>query len=165
MPDTSLDRATAAIGDLSTSVRSLHAEVVQSEALRTEKIRWIQRLLYVLVPAVVLLVLMAISNFVLLSRINAAADDASSTNQLLLGCFLPASRCSQENQKATATVMNQIRQTQFAIALCQRLNPVDKDPDGTGVIRCVQQYYPGFTLPPKVAIGPAPSPTASKEKP
>ncbi len=159
MPETSLDRATAAIGELSGSVRALHGEVVQSENLRTEKIRWIQRLLYVLVPAVVLLVLMAISNFVLLSRINAAAEDARSTNQLLLGCFLPDSKCSQENKKSTAAVMDQIRQTQFAIALCQRQNPTDRDPTGSGLVACGQQYYPGFALPPKVKAGTSPAPT------
>jgi hypothetical protein len=159
MPETSLDRATAAIGELSSSVRALHGEVVQSESLRTTKVRWIQRVLYIMVPAMALLVLLAITNFVLLARINATAEDASSTNTLLLGCFQPGSRCSQENQKTTAAVMNQIRQTQFAIALCQRLNPADRDPAGSGFVRCVQQYYPGFTLPPKTAPTPMPSTT------
>jgi hypothetical protein len=156
MTDEGLDRAAGAIGDLSGSVRQLYAEVVQSESLRTAKIRWIQRLLYVLIPAVVLLVLLAITNFVLLARINSAARAANSTNELLLGCFLPDTKCSQENQKTTAAAMDQIRQTQFAIALCQRQNPVDKDPDGRGLVRCVQAYYPGFTLPPKAGASPTP---------
>jgi len=159
MPETSLDRATAAIGELSGSVRALHGEVVQSEALRTTKIKWIQRVLYVMVPAMVLMILLAVTNFVLLSRINQAASDARSTNDLLLGCLQPQSACSQQNQKATAAVMNQIRQTQFTIAFCQRINPIDQDPDGSGVIRCVQQYYPGFTLPPKASTGPSPAPS------
>lgn len=158
MAEHGLDRATTAIGELSGSVRALHAEVVQSESLRTEKIRWIQRILYVLVPAVILLVLMAIMNFVLLSRINTAARAASSTNTLLLGCFLPDTQCSQESQKSTAATMNQIRQTQFAIALCQRRYPVDTDPQGVGLVQCVQSYYPGFALPPK----PSPSPAATR---
>jgi hypothetical protein len=156
MTDQGLTRAVAAIGELSNSVTALHSEVAQSEVLRTEKIKWIQRVLYVLVPAVVLLVLLAITNFVLLSRTSAAAEDARSTNTLLLGCFLPDSRCAEENRKSTATVMDQIRQTQFAIALCQRQNPIERDPDGSGLILCVQQYYPGFSLPPK----PSPSPTS-----
>lgn len=147
MTEPSLDRATTAIGELSGSVRSLHAEVVQAEALRTEKIRWIQRVLYVLVPAVLLLILLAVTNFVLLSRITAAADDARSTNELLLGCFQPNTTCSQESARASAERLNQIRQTQFVIAVCQRQNPVDKDPSGSGLIKCVQDYYPGFTLP------------------
>lgn len=159
MSETSLDRATVAIGELSTSVRSLHSEVVQSETLRTTKIKWIQRLLYVMVPAIVLLMLLAISNFVLLSKINAAASDARSTNTLLLGCLQPGTKCSDQNRRQTAAALDQIRQTQFAIALCQRLNPIDKDPDGTGVVRCVQQYYPNFTLPPKVGAGAKPSAT------
>lgn len=166
MPETSLDRATSAINNLSSTVSALHTEVVQSEALRTEKIKWIQRLLYVMVPAVVLLVLMAVSNFVLLSRINSAARAANSTNDLLLGCLQPSTPCAEENRKSTAAVLDQIRQTQFAIALCQRLNPIDKDPDGSGVVRCVQQYYPGFTLPPKTGGAAKPSPSATvKETP
>lgn len=159
MPETSLDRATAAIGELSGSVRALHGEVVQSESLRTTKIKWIQRQLIILVPAVVLLVLMAVTNFVLLARINQAAGDARSTNDLLLGCLQPSTPCSEQNRKQTGAVLEQIRQTQFAIAFCQRINPVDSDPDGAKVVRCVQEYYPGFALPPKSSPSPAPSTT------
>lgn len=148
--DESLDRATAAIGELSGSVRELRAEVITSEHLRTEKIRIIQKVLYVLVPAVALLVIMAITNFVLLSRINATAADANSTNELLLGCFQPGTRCSEENAKKTAAFLNQGRQTSFVIAICQRQNPVAEDPAGTGLVKCVQEFYPNFSLPAKV---------------
>jgi hypothetical protein len=158
MTDEGLDRATVALGSLAESVQALHAEAVQGEALRTEKIRWIQRLLYVMVPAMVLLVIMAVTNFVLLARINSAAAAANSTNELLLGCFLPESKCSQENRKSTTAVMDQIRQTQFAIALCQRQNPTERDPDGEALVRCVQQFYPGFALPPKAGATPTTTP-------
>jgi hypothetical protein len=157
MSDPSLDRATKAIGDLSTSVRSLHAEVVQSESLRSRKIKLITAALIVMVPAVVLLVFMAISNFVLVSKTNDAADEARKTNELLYGCFQPNTTCSNENLKNTAAVMNQLRQTQFVIAVCQRLHPITEDPDGAAMVACVQQYYPGFALPPKVH----PAPTRS----
>jgi hypothetical protein len=159
MPEASLDRATAAIGELSGSVRALHSEVVQSESLRATKIKWIQRQLIILVPAVVLLVLLAATNFIVLTRINQAASDARSTNTLLLGCLQQGTRCSEQNRKATAAVMDQIRQTQFAIALCQRINPVDKDPTGAAVVSCVQDYYPGLVLPPKSAVTPGPTTT------
>lgn len=150
MTEPSLDRATSAIGELSGSVRALHAEVVQAEALRTEKIRLISRVLYVLVPAVLLLLVLAVTNFVLLSRTSAAAADARSTNELLLGCFQPGTKCSEENARKTGDWLNQVRQTQFAIAVCQRQNSVADDPSGAGVVACVQSYYPGFTLPKKV---------------
>lgn len=157
MTEESFARAVAALTDLSGNVNALRIEAMQSEELRTEKIRWIQRLLYVLIPAVLLMVLMVIGNFFLLSRINSTAENARSTNTLLLGCFQPSSRCAEENRRATAAVMDQIRQTQFAIALCQRQNPIEQDPDGAGIVRCVQQYYPAFVLPPKAT--PAPSAT------
>jgi hypothetical protein len=159
MSDEGFVRAVGALGELTGSVNALRSEVVQSEALRTEKIKWIQRLMYVLVPAVILMLVLAISNFVLLSRINATARDASSTNTLLLGCLQPGTTCSDQNRRQTAAALDQIRQTQFAIALCQRQNPIDKDPDGTRLVECVQQYYPNFTLPPKAAAGPSPSVT------
>lgn len=147
MTEPSLDRATAAIGELSGSVRALHAEVVQAEALRSAKIKWIQRVLFVLIPAVLLLLVLAITNFILLARINAAAADAKSTNDLLLSCFRPNTRCSTENARKTAEWQNEIRQTQFVIAVCQRQNPVTTDPEGRQMVACVQRYYPGFTLP------------------
>lgn len=147
--DYGIERAVLAIGELSASVRTLTTEVTASEQLRASKIQWIQKLLYVLVPAVVLLVIMAVSNFVLLSRINATAADAKSTNDLLVGCFQPGSRCAELNAKKTEENINQLRQTQFVIAICQRQNPVTDDPKGARVIACVQQYYPGFELPAK----------------
>jgi hypothetical protein len=154
MSDPSLDRATKAIGELSSSVRALHSEVVQSETLRARKIKLITAALLVLVPAVVLMLVMAVTNFVLLNKTNEAADDSRSTNQLLYGCLKPGTQCSNENAKRTAEVMAQLtgelRQTQFVIAVCQRQNPIDKDPQGAAVVACVQQYYPAFTLPPRV---------------
>ena len=156
MSDPSLDRATTAIGDLSISVRALHAEVVQSETLRSRKIKLITAALIVLVPATVLMLVMAITNFVLLNRTNEAADDSRSTNQLLYGCFQPGTTCSIENLKRTGEVMNQLRQTQFVIAVCQRLHPISEDPEGAALVACVQQYYPSFTLPPKISPSPAP---------
>jgi hypothetical protein len=143
----SLDRATFAIGDLSGSVRALHSEVVQAEKLRTSKIKWIQRVLYILVPCVLLLLLLAATNAVLLNRVNSAARDAKSTNELLLGCFQPNTACARETVKANAERLNQIRQTQFVIAICQRQNPLETDPHGVALIHCVQRYYPGFALP------------------
>lgn len=151
--DPSLDRATeaiGAIGRLSESVRGLHAEVVQSEALRAQKIRLITQALVAVVVAAVLLVLMAVTNFVLLSRINEAADDARSTNQLLLGCFQPGTPCSTQNAKQTGAAIDQLRQTQFVIAICQRQHPITEDPEGAAVVACVQRYYPTFTLPARV---------------
>ncbi len=160
MGDPSLDRATTAIGELSTSVRSLHAEVVRSESLRTRKIKLITMALIVLVPATVLMLIMAVTNFVLLSNTNQAADEARATNQLLYGCLKPGTTCSNENLRKTADVMNQLRQTQFVIAVCQRLHPVTEDPEGVAMVACVQQYYPSFTLPPKVhPSSPAPKPS------
>lgn len=149
MTDPSLDRAAAVIGDLAQDIRSLTREVATSEALRSSKIRWIQKLLYVLVPAIILLVIMAISNFALLSRVNATAASSKSTNELLLGCLQPNTTCNRINTEKTAALLNQIRQTQFVIAVCQRQNPIDTDPAGSGLIRCVQAYYPGFALPAK----------------
>jgi hypothetical protein len=130
-------------------VRALTQEVVGSEELRTSKIRWIQKLLYVLVPGVALLVIMAISNFVLLNRITDTATSSRSTNELLLGCLQPGTQCYQLNKDQTAQLLDNIRQTQFVIAICQRRNPVEKDPTGTEIIKCVQDYYPGFVLPEK----------------
>jgi hypothetical protein len=150
MNDPSLDRATQAIGGLSASVRDLHAEVVQSESLRTHKIRLIGHALIAVCVASVLLVVLAITNFMLLSRISTTAGDARSTNQLLYGCFVPGTKCSTENQKNTAAVMNQLRQTQFVIAVCQRQHPLTEDPAGVALVACVQRYYPTFVLPPQV---------------
>ncbi len=149
MGDPSIDRATTAIGELSGSVRALHSEVVQAEALREQKIKLITTALFVLVLSMGLLVVMAVTNFVLLSRINQAAGDAKSTNELLYGCFVPGTKCSAQNAKQTGAVMDQLRQTQFVIAVCQRLHPVTEDPAGAGLVSCVQDYYPTFTLPPR----------------
>jgi hypothetical protein len=149
MTDPTLERATSAVGELSASVRSLTAEVISSEQLRTAKIRWIQKLLYLLIPAVALLVIMAASNFVLLGRIDRAAVDSRSTNELLLGCLRPGTTCNELNRTKTAQLLDNIRQTQFVIAVCQRQNPIEQDPSGEKLIACVQSYYPGFKLPPK----------------
>jgi len=167
MTDEGFMRAVAALSELSDSVAALRSEVEQSEVLRTEKIKMIHRLLYVLVPTMILMVAMVVGNFVLLTRINTTAEAAESTNSLLLGCFQLDSKCAQENVKSTAAVMEQIRQTQFAIALCQRQNPLERDPEGSGLVRCVQQYYPGFVLPPKGSPSPEPSATrrSSREQP
>lgn len=149
MTDPSLDRATSAIGELSSSVRTLTGEVVRSETLRGRKIKVIQHVLFILVPSVILLVVLAVSNFALLNRVNATAASSKSTNELLLGCLQPNTTCNKVNVQKTAALLDQIRQTQFVIAVCQRKNPVDTDPLGVGLIHCVQNYYPGFTLPTK----------------
>lgn len=149
MTEPSLDRATTAIGELSGSVRTLHAEVVQAEALRTRKIKLISQVLFVLVPSVLLLLVLAITNFALLARTNDAARDAKSTNELLYGCFQPGTQCAVQTARSNAERLNQLRQTQFVIAICQRQNSVEKDPTGSGVVACVQSYYPGFSLPAK----------------
>lgn len=151
MSDPSLDRATSAIGELSGSVRTLTTEVVQSEALRARKIKVIQQVLYVLVPGVLLLLVMAVSNFTLLSRVSDAAADAKSTNQLLLGCFQPGTQCSEAQKAQQMTRSTEARQTTYVMLICLRLNPLEQDPNAVGVQKCVQQYYPGFKLPSKVA--------------
>jgi hypothetical protein len=149
MSEPSLDRATTAIGQLSKSVRDLHDEVVQSESLRAQKIRLMTQVMAAIGVAAVLLVLLAASNFVLLNRIKAAASDARSTNDLLVGCFTPGTPCSNESTKRTGEALEQLRQTQFVIAVCQRRHPVVEDPDGVAMVSCVQQYYPTFHLPAK----------------
>lgn len=151
MNDPSLDRATSAIGELSSSVRSLTGEVVQSEALRGRKIKAIQHVLYVLVPGVILLLILAFSNFALLSRVNKAAADAKSTNQLLLGCFQPGTQCSESAKAQAAQRSNEGRQAIYVMLICLRLNPSAEDPNAVDVQKCVQQYYPNFVLPPKAS--------------
>lgn len=148
-----LDRAAAAVGELSASVRQLSAEVLESEHLRSSKIRWLQRLMFVLIPAVALLVVLAISNFVLLHRVSVAAGQVQSTNTLLFSCLQPGTECNKANADAIATLLNSMRQTQFVIAVCQRQNPVTTDADGKDLVRCVQAYYPGFELPQKPKAG------------
>lgn len=149
MPDVSLDRATAAIGELSANVRKFTTEVENSERLRTQKIRALYRLMYVVAPAVLLLLVLAITNFALLSKTRDAAADAKNTNDLLVGCFTPGTQCAELQKAQSDARINQIRQTQFVIAVCQRRNPVDEDPTATGMMACVQDYYPGFALPAK----------------
>lgn len=150
MPDQSLDRATSAIADLATGVHALTNEVISSEVLRARKIRAIQNVLFVLVPSIVLLLIMAVTNFVLLSRVRTIANDSRNTNDLLVSCFQPGTECSNTNAQRTGAALDQLRQTQFVIAICQRQNPVADDPDGAGVVECVQGYYPNFTLPARV---------------
>lgn len=150
MPDPSLDRATQAVGELSSNVSRLTSEVVASEHLRARKIKAIQNILYVLVPAMVLLVVMAIGTIVILAKVKQAAEDARNTNELIASCFQPNTPCSNTSGQRTGEALNQLRQTQFVIAICQRQNSVTEDPNGTKVIACVQHYYPNFELPPRV---------------
>lgn len=142
-----LNRATSALGELAADIRTFTEEVQRSEQLRTEKIRWIQKVLFVLVPAVLLLLVGAVTNFVLLARVTA-------TNNLLFGCFTPNTQCSTASQQAAAVRSLEQKQTQFVIAICQRQNPISEDPEGTRMIRCVQTYYPTFRLPVQVAPTP-----------
>lgn len=150
MPDPSLDRATLAVGELRNLVGRLLDEVVESESLRAQKIRLIQQALYVLVPSVVLLIIMAITNFALLAKTRDAAADARATNQLIAGCLQPNTSCSNANASKMGDALNQIRQTQFVISVCMRQNPTAEDPAGKKMIKCVQAYYPNFSLPPKI---------------
>lgn len=161
MTDPSIDRATGAIGNLAASVNTMTNEVIALEALRASKIKWIQTLLYVLIPGVILLIVLAISNFALLNRVRASAVDAKnsaaaaqSTNDLLLGCFRAGTQCAEAQKKATALRSTEARQATYVMLICLRLNPQDEDPNAVSVQRCVQQYYPGFTLPTKVAPTP-----------
>lgn len=139
----SLDRATSAIGELSGSVRALHAEVVQAEALRTAKIRWIQRVLYVLVPCVVLLVVLAISNFVLLARINGIAGDVRSTNTTLLDCINSTGECGRRNASNQGKVLDEVKRYELTVIYCARTNPQPVDPDGSAFVACINRLYPG----------------------
>lgn len=154
MADPSLDRATAAVGELATIVRSLTVEVKASEDLRSRKIKAIQHMFYVVSGCIALLLLMAGTNFVLLNRVQDAAVSAKDTNDLLVSCFQPGTPCSATSAQRTGAALEQLRQTQFVIAICQRQNPVDVDPNGVRVIACVQRYYPTFTLPPQAGAKP-----------
>lgn len=159
MPDEStdpLERAAEAVSSLSLSVLRLTSEVKAAETLREEKIRWLQRAVSVAGIAIGVLIILAITNFTMLNQTRSAAATSASTNTLLLGCFQPHSQCSDENAKKTASVFNQIRQTQFVIAICQRSTPLPSNPTPADVDRateklvaCVQAYYPGFKLPPR----------------
>lgn len=150
MPEQSLDRATLAITDLATSVRTLTHEVERDEALRSRKVRAIEKVLYLLAPGVILLILLAVTNFVLLNRVQSAAEDAKSTNELVVSCLRPETPCGTANRESMEAVLDQIRQTQFVIAVCQRQNPITTDPEAKAVTACVQSYYPNFALPPRV---------------
>jgi hypothetical protein len=147
VPDPSLERAQTALTGLAAEVRKFTEEAKVLEQLRTRKIKSIQHLLYVLVPAMILLLIMAVTNFALLSQTRAAANDARRTNELLVSCFQPNTPCSSSSAQRTGDALNQIRQTQFVIAYCQRQNPVGEDPDGKDLVTCVQGFYPGFKLP------------------
>jgi hypothetical protein len=85
------------------------------------------------------------------------AHDVRATNDLLYGCFQPGTTCSNQSAKNTGAAIEQLRQTQFTIAVCQRLHPITEDPDGEKLVACVQAYYPTFVLPPKVHPSPRPS--------
>lgn len=146
----SLDRAAMVVGELASDVRRLTEEVVRSERIRENKIRAIQKAMFVVVPALVLLVVLAFTNFVLLARVRDAANSAKNTNALIAGCLQPGTECSNASAQKTAEAITQLRQTQFVIAICQRQNPVTEDPNGTKIVSCVQRYYPGFRLPPQV---------------
>ncbi len=137
------DLIAAEIGNLAQRVSALQDELVVAEKLRSAKIEALRRLMYVVVPAVVLLLIMAITNFVLINKTTSLSDT-------IAGCLKPRTECSEANRRAQADQLDRIRQTQFVIAICQRRNPVDKDPNGDGVVTCIQSYYPGFLLPEKV---------------
>jgi len=165
MTGPSIDRAATAVGELSGSVRLLTDEVKAAEALREEKIRWIQRSVIATGAAVAVLIILVVANFSLLSHTRDAAADAKSTNDLLLSCFQPNTHCSNESIKRSAAVLNEVRQTQFVIAVCQRQNPLPPNPTQAQVDgalgrfqRCVQTYYPGFRLPPKASPTPKATP-------
>lgn len=148
MTDPSLDRAEVIVDQLSNSVRRLTDEVIHSEALRASKIRLIQKAMFVMIPAVILLLLLTFTNFVLLAKISDTATSAKNTNDLLVSCFQPSTPCSTTSQQRTGEALEQLRQTQFVIAICQRQNTIADDPNGLKVVKCVQSYYPQFTLPP-----------------
>lgn len=142
--DASLDAVAVAVDGLTRGVRQLQDELVQAENLRDAKVRALRKLLIALVPAIGLLVIMAVTNGILISRTSDIAGQVA-------GCVRPDTACGQANLQANAALMDKIRETQFVIATCQRLNPVEKDPDASGIQKCVRDYYPTFTLPGKAA--------------
>lgn len=149
MPDPSLDRAVVVLGELATTVRSFTAEARELERLRSKKIRALYTTLFVLVPAIALLIVLAITNFALLSKVKDTAADSKSTNTLLLGCFTPGSKCAEVSKQQQEVREQRNRQATYVMLYCLRLNPLEKDPNAIGVQRCVQQFYPGFVLPPR----------------
>lgn len=149
MPDVSLDRAVAALGEMSASVRGLTKEVIESESLRLRKIRVIQQVLYVMVPAMIILVLMAVTNFILLSRAAQTGEQVKATNDLVAGCFQPNTTCSNAAKFEAQERAKLIQQSQFVSLYCARQNPVDEDPQGTALYACFRSYYPNFVLPTK----------------
>ncbi len=142
MTETPLSLVESAVNGLTSSVQGLKDELVLAEKQRGNKIRALQNLMFVVVPAIVLLIVLAATNFVVIRKTSAISDT-------IAGCLRPNTPCSDANRDATRALLDQIRQTQFVIAVCQRQNPVDSDPDGTGIVKCVQDYYPGFHLPQK----------------
>lgn len=149
MPTDPLDLTTEALGKLSISVRALSSEVERAEVLRTRKIKALQQVLYILVPAVLLLLVLAFTNFALLNKVATVASDSRSTNTLLLGCFQPGSKCAESAKQQQAQRALETEQQTYVMLICLRLNPAAEDPNATGAQKCVQQYYPGFKLPAK----------------
>lgn len=154
--DRSLENIAVAVSELSSGVAALDQDVKRDGDLRSAKVKAIQRLLYVLIPCVVLLIILAVTNFLLLSRIKEAASDARSTNQIIAGCLQPNTECGKQNAARTESALNRIRETQFVIAVCQRKNPLPVTPTPADVeaqtnrlVTCVQGFYPTFKLPQK----------------
>ena len=106
-----------AVDALTEEVRKMRVDIAHSDGVRTTKIEAIRNLMWVVVPALILLLAMTITNLIQI--------------------------------RGTGETVDQVRQTGFVIALCQRQNPSALDPSGAGMVACVQEYFPDFRLPDK----------------
>lgn len=143
--------------DQTKEIRSLSQAVAAESEARNRKVKAIQRNSMFIAFGIMILLAVAVLNLVNTTRTNAIAEDANQTNELLLGCLTPGNECSEFNARQQANVLNLVRQTNFVVAFCQRTNPIDNDPDGSGLVACIQSYYPDFQLPSKASPSPSES--------
>lgn len=146
-----------AIDDLSSYVQDQTTAIRAESLARNRKVTWLQRLMFVVVPSLVLLVVLAVTNFVVISRVNGAASSAKDTQQTIASCLTPNTECSNQSKQQIADLNNTQRQTTFVLFVCARQfpnppNPTREEIDANTqkLVSCVQEYYPDFKLPPKV---------------
>lgn len=137
------------IQNLTISATSLSTEVSENSLENTRKITWLQRSLFVMSAAIILLLGLAVTNFFILTHVNGVAKNAQQTNTILVDCFKPNTSCAKLTKKQNDDRNTEVRQTLLVLAKCQREHPAAIDPDGTKTLACVQKFYPGLAMPPE----------------
>lgn len=132
------------------AIRGLQVSIHEEALARDRKVRTLQRVLVAVLAALVLLVIVVVTNLYTLKVQNDAAVDRSNAATIqrqqqksildaIQSCTQPGGSCFSSNREDTAKALLNLQKFELVTEYCQTVTPSG---DGAGYLTCIKKYAP-----------------------